>query len=144
MLTQEVTVKLVKVTCCNCGCVFGMDERTHWDRKRDHGGFYCPNGHWQHYPQESNEEKARRERDKALQKAARHREQAEHFREQKNHAERSRAAIKGHYTRMKKRIANGVCPCCGRSFTNVRRHMQTKHPDVLQKLKQHERGSDDD
>lgn len=31
--------------------------------------------------------------------------------------------------RLKKRIKNGVCPCCTRSFTNVQRHMATKHPD---------------
>jgi hypothetical protein len=27
------------------------------------------------------------------------------------------------------RIGNGVCPCCNRSFTNLRRHMTTKHPE---------------
>jgi hypothetical protein len=26
------------------------------------------------------------------------------------------------------RVGNGVCPCCTRSFTNLRRHMATKHP----------------
>lgn len=25
--------------------------------------------------------------------------------------------------------ACGVCPCCNRSFTNVRRHMTSQHPD---------------
>lgn len=28
------------------------------------------------------------------------------------------------------RVGKGVCPCCKRSFTNLRRHMTTKHPDV--------------
>ena len=27
------------------------------------------------------------------------------------------------------RTGNGVCPCCKRSFTNLRRHMNTKHPN---------------
>lgn len=31
--------------------------------------------------------------------------------------------------RLKKRVKNGVCPCCTRSFTNLRRHISTKHPD---------------
>ena len=30
---------------------------------------------------------------------------------------------------MKKRAQAGVCPCCTRTFTNVARHMKTKHPD---------------
>ena len=28
-----------------------------------------------------------------------------------------------------KRIHKGVCPCCNRSFTNLKRHMETKHPE---------------
>lgn len=30
-----------------------------------------------------------------------------------------------------KRIHNGVCPCCNRSFVNLQRHMKTKHPEVV-------------
>lgn len=31
--------------------------------------------------------------------------------------------------RLKKRIKNGVCPCCHRTVSQLARHMQTKHPD---------------
>jgi len=31
--------------------------------------------------------------------------------------------------RLQKRVANGVCPCCTRSFANLRRHMETTHPE---------------
>lgn len=44
-------------------------------------------------------------------------------------AERSANAHKGKVTEIKNRIHNGVCPCCKRSFQNLRRHMSTKHPD---------------
>jgi hypothetical protein len=44
-------------------------------------------------------------------------------------AERSAAAHKGKVTEIQNRIQNGVCPCCKRSFTNLRRHMATKHPE---------------
>lgn len=27
------------------------------------------------------------------------------------------------------RVKNGVCPCCNRSFQNLKRHMNTKHPN---------------
>ncbi len=30
------------------------------------------------------------------------------------------------------RFANGLCPCCNRSFTNVRRRMSDLHPDYDQ------------
>jgi hypothetical protein len=44
---------------------------------------------------------------------------------------KSHAATKGHLTRTKKRAASGVCPCCRRSFKQLRRHMQNKHPVYL-------------
>ena len=44
-------------------------------------------------------------------------------------AERSAAAYKGHLTRVKRRVGNGVCPCCNRTFKNLADHMTTKHPD---------------
>jgi hypothetical protein len=32
-------------------------------------------------------------------------------------------------TKLKQRVANGVCPCCHRSFVNLHRHMAGQHPD---------------
>jgi hypothetical protein len=42
---------------------------------------------------------------------------------------RRSAALRGHLTRLRRRIANGVCPCCKRSFSNVRNHIRTQHGD---------------
>lgn len=47
------------------------------------------------------------------------------------HEERSHAATKGHLTRAKRRSAAGLCPCCNRSFEQLRRHMRTQHPDFV-------------
>lgn len=41
---------------------------------------------------------------------------------------RQLSAARGQVTRIKNRVGNGVCPCCNRSFGNLHRHMQTKHP----------------
>jgi hypothetical protein len=30
-----------------------------------------------------------------------------------------------------KRVHRGVCPCCKRTFQNIQRHMETKHPETL-------------
>lgn len=43
-------------------------------------------------------------------------------------AEHSRRAEKAAKTRIKNRIARGVCPCCKRTFQNLAAHMQTQHP----------------
>lgn len=33
------------------------------------------------------------------------------------------------YTKMRKRVASGVCPCCTRTFQNLLNHMKNQHPD---------------
>ena len=43
--------------------------------------------------------------------------------------ERSHSATRGHVTRQKKRAAAGVCPCCNRTFKQLARHMERKHPN---------------
>ncbi len=45
--------------------------------------------------------------------------------------ERERAQrVSNQYSRMRKRIQNGVCPCCNRTFQNLARHMASEHPDT--------------
>jgi hypothetical protein len=51
-----------------------------------------------------------------------------HERDQRLAAERSAAAVRGHITRLKNRIAKGVCPECHQAFPSLARHMETKHP----------------
>lgn len=33
--------------------------------------------------------------------------------------------------RLRKRASAGVCPCCNRTFSQLARHMQTKHPTFI-------------
>lgn len=46
-----------------------------------------------------------------------------------NHFRKSRDGMKGQLAKVKNRVKNGVCPCCNRSFSDLRRHMESKHPD---------------
>ena len=65
----------------------------------------------------SEREKLRRERDQLKQQLA--------------YKDDEIAAKGKQLTRLQKRIHAGVCPCCNRTFTNVARHMKTKHPNVV-------------
>lgn len=47
------------------------------------------------------------------------------------HKDRKLIAAKGQMTKLKRRVANGVCPCCNRQFAELHRHMQTKHPEYV-------------
>lgn len=92
--------------------------------------FYCAHGHPQHYPEGPTEaDKLRAERDRLKQEQAYYEDRLRDEREARERAERSTTALKGQVTKLKNRAAAGVCPCCTRSFENLKRHMATKHPD---------------
>lgn len=119
-------------TCCKCGMKFGMPNELYLTalQLREQLTFYCPAGHPQHYVTgKSQEEKLRQERDRLKQREAMLIDEARQERERRKEAERSAAAYKGQTTRLKNRAKAGVCPCCNRTFENLKRHMDTKHPD---------------
>lgn len=122
----NATVALEVIQSCpKCGMAFGAPVLFIAERRRDHGDFYCPAGHVMTFPQESDVER--------LQRRLRWSEQAEmERRRQLTLTEASLRATKGVVTKLRKRAASGLCPCCSRSFTNLRRHMASKHPDFAE------------
>lgn len=124
MTTLAIHKTFTVQSCINCGVDFAMTDDLMGQRRRDGMDFYCPNGH----PQRYTETDATRLK-KAQEALERARAAEVHLRDQRDAAERSASAYKGQVTRIKKRVGNGVCPCCGRSFQQLARHMATKHPD---------------
>ena len=116
--------------CPTCGITYAfpdrLDERARERNSAIHGSrsmsVYCPLGHAWHYTGKNEEQRLR---DRLAAEQAR-RDQAEaSARAQKGAASRARRER----DQSKTRHAAGVCPCCNRSFKQLRRHMQTKHPD---------------
>ncbi len=93
----------VKIWCCSCDIAFSVPANWNRERMDDHESFFCPNGHKQSYQGQSEAEKLR---DELL-------------------------ARTEELTSLKNRIANGVCPCCNRTFVNLGRHIGTKHPQFM-------------
>lgn len=107
--------------CCDCGMLFAITNDFMRRRKKDHGLFYCPAGHGQHYTGRTEEQKLKAELQLANNRADEMQRRA---------AEESQraASISRSYKRVRERVKNGVCPCCNRTFDNLARHMKTKHP----------------
>jgi len=124
-------LELVTDTCCKCGIVFAVPARFQNERRRDHATFYCPSGHPLHYGAESPEEKLRRDLNRQRQNNAYLEDEAKRQRERAEASERQAAARKGVITRLKKRAAGGVCPCCNRTFSALAQHMKTQHPGFV-------------
>lgn len=128
--TQTFTGTLVVLHCYKCHCAFGI-TRDHYERADRSGeSFYCPNGHSQVFTKTREQELERELADtkRRLGWAESGRQAA---RDQANAAERSARAYKGHLTRMRNKVANGVCPVpeCRRHFDAIQAHIKTVHPD---------------
>lgn len=128
------TTKLGGITCAvdeclTCGIPYTVPLMV-WENNYKKGGtHYCPNGHGQGWSKNECEDAViRRERDRLKQETARLSDEVKQQREQREAAECSAAAYKGQTTKLKKRAAAGVCPCCNRTFQNLARHMANKHP----------------
>ena len=112
----------VVVTCWKCGISYGLPQHFHDQARQDTDKtFYCPNGHGQCFTI-SEATRLRRELDIGRRKN-------NDLRYRLDHANRSRAALRGQVTKIKRRVGNGVCPCCQRSFQDLKRHMEGQHPN---------------
>lgn len=115
---------LESITCASCGVEFAMPRHLLNTRRDGAGQVFCPSGHTNHWA-ETKAQRLQRELDAKnteLERARVARVDAE--------CVRDRALARADKAeRTLKRTKNGVCPCCKRSFTALRRHMATKHPD---------------
>ena len=124
-VVATVGVRLVVHVCPMCQCVYAIPEDLHDRAGADSDVyFHCPNGHSLHYTETLREKLDRQKRATEYAK-----NRAISWMDQCGAAERSGRATKGHVTRLKKRVAAGVCPCCNRTFKDLARHMKSKHPD---------------
>lgn len=125
--TLTYTGELLTMTCW-CGMRHAVPAELCRQQQRAHANgrsevvIYCPLGH-SHIPA-GEPEVERLRRTIALESEARARVVAE-----RDQADASARAYKGAATRARKRAAAATCPCCKRSFVQLRRHLETKHPD---------------
>lgn len=88
-------------------------------------GWWCPNGHNLVFT----ETEVDRERRRAQQAEQRIAQLQDELAGERRRADKEAMEL----TRVRKRLARGVCPCCNRTFDNLARHMATKHPEKDQR-----------
>jgi hypothetical protein len=123
MTTYTYTGSLVIIECAGCHMDFGATPDFVRDRRKDSKTFYCPNRCSNYYPPGSDPESKLR---KKLEAAEAQRVAAE---DQLQAATITAEGLRRVLQRERARFANGVCPCCNRSFENVARHVAGQHPD---------------
>ena len=114
------TEKLVVEICCACHMTFAMPLAFRDSRRADKQYFQCPAGHSQNYTGISDEEKFNSEKQKRIEAENR----VSDLLKQRNKIQREfRIAT----TKTKK----GVCPCCNKEFSHLKRHIAYKHPEYF-------------
>lgn len=113
--------KLYVQFCVSCGVPFALHRDYEEARRRDAAFFYCPNGHRQHYT-ETEEQRLQKQLEDAQSSTA-------YWRSLHAASQRSKAAIQGQVTKLRKRAEGGLCPFpnCHRYFEKLRRHIGTVH-----------------
>lgn len=111
------------VSCYACGTTIAIESSLYAALLENKKLFWCPQGHEQHFTGKNLKEQLA-ETKAQLESEKKKREWAEQSaRAEKERADRALAAKK----RLRKRVKNGVCPDCNRTFQNLQRHMATKH-----------------
>lgn len=128
--TEQLIFEVIH--CAHCGCPFGLTDDLVGRRRKDGTVFYCPHGHDNYYtPGPTPAQKLKALQDQLDQQKVRLSQTEADAKWQKSRAEnldRRLSATRGVVTRIKNRVKNGICPECNRSFQDLRRHMECKHP----------------
>jgi hypothetical protein len=130
--TINYSGQLVTVVCW-CGVYHAVPSELRAKQQRDHANgwkhtsIYCPLGHTHVIAGEGESDRLKRRLDAERSRAAR-------LAAERDQAQASARAYKGTATKARKRAAAAVCPCCKRSFVQLRRHMAAKHPGFTGEL----------
>lgn len=127
--TAAIGAGMAAIPCCKCGIIFHVPEAWDADRRAKHDSFHCPNGHSLKYHAKSEADILRDQLTRERARLDQVRAWAQDEERQRESAERSLRAHKGVVTKLRKRVAAGQCPCCQRTFRDLRDHMRAQHPD---------------
>ncbi len=132
-VTYDGTVGLTVMVCpwAECSIAYAIPEQLRAKAQQEGNGkisWYCPNGHSVTYNGPGEEDKLREEKIRLEARLSMERRHAGRLSAERDQFKASAAAHKGVATKLKKRVANGVCPCCKRTFKDLARHMEGQHP----------------
>jgi hypothetical protein len=134
------STSLTTVTCFTCKMTYAIPTSLYksakeWTGDRDDGRGWklcCPVGHtWWYIGKKTEAERLKEQLERERETRARVAADRDQYKADAK-AQRARGTrYKNDRDRERRRAAQGVCPCCGRSFAQLKRHLAAKHPDYL-------------
>lgn len=133
--TIRINGEMHIVNQCGTCAVWHTIPKIIYDSYHAEGGFWhCPNGHQRGFRKgedERKQEEVRLERDRLKQERAQLQDEIAAQKRKADEAKQRAHEAEKKFLNARRRHAAGVCPCCNRTFTNVQRHMKTKHPTIV-------------
>ncbi len=135
-VVYDSVIEMETIVCYKCAIPFAVPSNYKRYLKESQDNFYCPNGHQQAYAKSTSQilkekiarlESEKQEEKERLQRVIKFKES------QVVQKTKETIALKSKHTKFKNRIANGVCPCCNRTFQNLHEHMKSQHPEFKPK-----------
>jgi len=121
-LNNTITVNLYN--CCTCGTAVGLEANLERGLRENKNTWYCPNGHPQVFTGKTEADKLRDELKRKEQELS-----------NKVIEQLTTEAELKKTKRSLKRLHQGVCSCCNRSFANLAEHIKNEHPELIGKEK---------
>ncbi len=127
VFTQHTFETFHVISCYHCALHFGIPSQLYTRAVTNAAGtIFCPACGQESRWGESDDKKRIRDLETKLKWESDH---AARLASERNLAQASLAATKGIVTRLRNRASAGLCPCCNRTFSQLARHMKSKHPD---------------
>lgn len=117
-----------------CGVHFAVDENVVRNKRARGETLFCPNGHrlslGKSDRQLHEEELAEKQRqiENLSKRMEWEQQETKQQRERALRAENRTRSVRGHVTRLRKRLSEGKCPCCEQEFPDMAAHIAEKHP----------------
>lgn len=136
----ETTLEVVQ--CPTCSITYAIPAKLVRSARKWRGDMAngwklcCPLGHTWWYVGETEAERLERQLEWARDRAGRLASQLDQTAAQLRGTKAAKTRIKNDRDRLKQRATAGVCPHpeCHRHFSNLERHVATKHPELLEQL----------
>ena len=128
VVSLSFDVDLESHTCGRCGGVYALTTKYVRMKRQDGGYWNCPYCKCLWGYGESEVDRLKKEIEHKDNYIKREQIRTNTARTEAQHFKNVARAEKGAKTKLKKRVAAGVCPCCNRAFKQLAAHMKNMHP----------------